>query len=209
MGETLTEPTRPPRTYVSPLRRQRAAQTRERIVAAGAELLHGFPLWNWRALTVRSVAELSGVNERTVYRYFPSERELRNAVMVRLEEEAGVDLEGLRIDDLPEISVRIFRYVSSFPIQPRTPSDPTAAAAAERQREALLAAIAPLTSEWSDEDRTVAAAMFDVMWSLVAYERLVTDWGLTTQEAIRAITWAIGLIEDAVRRGVRPGGAKR
>ena len=33
---------------------QRAAETRERIVTAGAELLHGFPVWNWRALTVRA-----------------------------------------------------------------------------------------------------------------------------------------------------------
>ena len=36
------------RRYDSPLRRQRAAETRERIVAAGAELLHGFPIRNWR-----------------------------------------------------------------------------------------------------------------------------------------------------------------
>ena len=32
------------RRYDSTVRRQRAAETRERIVAAGAELLHGFPI---------------------------------------------------------------------------------------------------------------------------------------------------------------------
>ena len=40
------------RTYDSPVRRQQAEETRERIVSAGAELLHGFAVWNWRALTV-------------------------------------------------------------------------------------------------------------------------------------------------------------
>jgi AcrR family transcriptional regulator len=204
LGATLSEPARERRRYDSPLRRQRAAETRERIVAAGAALLHGFPIWNWRALTVRAVAEQAGVNERTVYRYFATERELRDAVMTLLEQEAGVDLEGLRLEGVQEVTARIFEYVSTFPLEPRTPRDPTVAAANERQREALLAAVAPLTAGWPDVDRAVAAAMFDVLWSVVSYERLVTDWALEREDAIRAITWVIGLIQDAIRRGVRP-----
>jgi AcrR family transcriptional regulator len=186
------------------VRRQRAAETRERIVAAGAALLHGFPIWNWRALTVRAVADQAGVNERTVYRYFPTERELRDAVMTLLEQEAGVDLEGLRLEGIQEVTARIFEYVSAFPLEPRTARDPTVAAANERQREALLAAVVPLTADWPDVDRAIAAAMFDVLWSVVSYERLVTDWALEREDAIRAITWVIGLLQDAIRRGVRP-----
>ena len=36
------------RKYDSPVRRQQAADTRERIVAAGADLVHGFDRWDWR-----------------------------------------------------------------------------------------------------------------------------------------------------------------
>jgi AcrR family transcriptional regulator len=204
MGAPLSKPARQRRRYDSPLRRQRAAETRERIVAAGAALLHGFPIWNWRALTVRAVADQAGVNERTVYRYFPTERELRDAVMTLLEQEAGVDLEGLRLEGIQEVTARIFEYVSTFPLEPRTARDPTVAAANERQREALLAAVVPLTADWPDVDRAIAAAMFDVLWSVVSYERLVTDWALEREDAIRAITWVIGLLQDAIRRGVRP-----
>ena len=200
----LNEPTRDRRRYDSPVRRQRAAETRERILTAGAELLHGFPIWNWRALTVRAVAARAGVNERTVYRYFTSERELRDAVMGRLEEEAGVDVEGLRLEDVAAVTAQIFEYVSSFPLEPRTPRDPTVAAANQRQREALLAAVAPSTTEWSPVDRALAASMLDVLWSVVSYERLVVDWELDPQDAIRGITWVIGLVEDAVREGRRP-----
>ena len=200
----LNEPTRHRRRYDSPVRRQRAAETRERILTAGAELLHGFPIWNWRALTVRAVAARAGVNERTVYRYFTSERELRDAVMGRLEEEAGVDVEGLRLEAVADVTAQIFEYVSSFPLEPRTPRDPTVAAANQRQREALLAAVAPSTAEWSAVDRALAASMLDVLWSVVSYERLVVDWELDPQDAIRAITWVIGLVEDAVREGRRP-----
>ena len=201
----MTEPARTRRRYDSPIRRERAAQTRERIVLAGAELLHGFPIWNWRALTVRAVAERAGVNERTVYRHFATERELRDAVLQRLEEEAGVDLRGLTLDDVPEATARILEYSSSFPVEPRTERDETVAAANARQREVLLAAVTEHTRDWSDVDRALAAAMFDVLWSPVSYERIVVDWDVDPKEAIRGITWVIGLLQDAIARGDGPG----
>jgi AcrR family transcriptional regulator len=199
-----SEPARARRRYDSPLRRQRAADTRERIIAAGAALLHGFPVWNWRALTVRSVAKRARVNERTVYRHFANERELREAVLARLEQEARVDLDGLALANLQEVTTRIFEYVSSFPLESRTLRDPTLTAAGERQREALLAAVAASNRKGSRRDSTLAAAMLDVLWSITSYERLVADWELAPKEAIRGVTWVIGLVEDAIRRGRLP-----
>ncbi len=199
---TDTAPAR--RRYDSPVRRQRAAETRERILTAGAELLHGFPTWNWAALTVRAAAERAGVNERTVYRYFATERELRDAVLERFEEESGVDVVGLALDDVAAVTARMLEYVSSFPIAPRTPRDDTVAAANARQRAALLAALEPHTAAWSQDDRTVAGAVLDVLWSVVSYERMVVDWELAPDDAIRGLTWAIELVEAAVRNGASP-----
>ncbi|MGH7858803.1 MAG: helix-turn-helix domain-containing protein, partial [Candidatus Binatia bacterium] len=65
------------RRYDSPLRRQQVADTRQGILSAAAKLIHRYPIWKWRELTVRAVARRAGVTERTVYRYFPSERRLR------------------------------------------------------------------------------------------------------------------------------------
>src|SRR5207247_11265534 len=73
----VNEPDRLRRKYDSPLRRQRAAETYDRIVAAGVAILHELPLWKWQALTLRAVAQRAGVTERTVYRHFATERELR------------------------------------------------------------------------------------------------------------------------------------
>jgi AcrR family transcriptional regulator len=199
----LTE-TAPRRRYDSPVRRRRVAETRERILSAGAELLHGFPIWNWAALTVRAVAQRADVTERTVYRYFPTERELRDAVLARLEEESGVDVAGLALDDVGAVTARMLEYVSRFPVAPRAPRDDTVAAANARQRESLVAALAPHTGAWSPDDRAVAAAVLDVLWSVVSYERIVVDWGLAPEEAIRGLTWAIGLVEAAVRDGDVP-----
>ena len=175
-------------------------------MAAGAEILHGYPVWDWDALTVRAVAERAGVNERTVYRYFASERALRDAVMGQLEQEAGVDLEGLTLDGLQRFTAQIFSFVSSFPLEPRSPQDPTLASASRRQHDALLAAVAPATEQWSDVDRAGVAALFDVLWSMGTYERLVADWGLAPDDAIGAVTWLIGLLQDAIAQDRRPSG---
>jgi len=200
----VSAPVRARRRYDTTLRRQQAAGTRERIVAAGSELLHGSPIRDWRSLTVRAVAERAGVNERTVYRHFANERALRDAVMHRLEEEAGIDLASLRLEHVADAAARIFQHVSSYPLKPRPPLDPTLTEASQRQRKALLGAVAAGTARWPEADRVVAAAMLDVLWGVASYERLVIDWHLDREQAIRGITWVIGLVEKAVREGRRP-----
>jgi len=196
------------RAYHSPLRQRRAAETRQRIIAAGAEILHGYATWNWSALSVRAVAERAGVNERTVYRHFANELELRDAVMERLQEEAGVDLEGLELEDVRAVTTRIFEHVSTFPLEPRIQLDPTLMAASRRQREALTAAVEPGTRDWPHADRALAAALLDVLWSVTAYERLVADWKLDPEDAIRGLTWVQGLVESAIRDGRSPSHAR-
>ena len=193
-----------PRRYDSPLRRQRAVETRERIVAAGCTLLRSSSIRDWRALTIRGVAEHAGVNERTVYRYFGNERGLRDAVMHRLEQTAGIDLEGMRLEDIADIAARILAHVSSYPLRSKPALDPTLTDANLRQRSALFGALGDWTAEWSESDRLSAAALLDVLWSVATYERLVSDWEMDRDQAIRTVTWAIALVEDAVRTGRRP-----
>ena len=192
------------RRYDSTLRRQRAAETRDRIVAAGADLLRRSSIRDWRALTIRGVAERAGVNERTVYRHFGNERGLRDAVMHQLEQRARVDLASLRLDDIGEVSARTLEHVSRYPLAPRRRLDPTLTDADQRRRDALLRAVRAETESWADADRAAAAAMLDVLWSVASYDRLVSDWQLRHDEAVRGITWVIGLVEEAIRAGARP-----
>jgi hypothetical protein len=58
-------------------------------------------------------------------------------------------------------------------------------------------------------DRTLAAATLDVLWSVASYERIVVDWQLEYDDAIRAFTWVIGLVEEAIGEGRRPPRARR
>ncbi len=61
------------------------------------------------------------------------------------------------------------------------------------------------TEDWPEVDGRIAAALFDVLWSIGTYERLVADWELDPSDAIRAVTWAIALVTDAIAQDRRPG----
>jgi hypothetical protein len=82
--------------------------------------------------------------------------------------------------------------------------DPTLADAGRRQHDALLAAVAERTPEWSVDEQKRAAAVLDVLWSVASYERLVNDWQLDRDDAIGAIAWMIELVEEAIRADRRP-----
>ena len=192
------------RRYDSTVRSQRAAETSRQILDAACELLRASAVRDWQALTIRAVAERAGVNERTVYRHFGNERGLRDAVMHRLEEQAGIDLSALELGDVVDVTQRIFESVASHPIEPRSTLDPTLNHAASRQRQALLRAVTAHTDGWSDDDRQVAAAMFDALWGVANYERAVVAWQLDPDRAVAGIMWVIKLIETAVRQGHRP-----
>jgi AcrR family transcriptional regulator len=73
--------------YVSPLRQQYAAQTRERILdAAIASIKEG----ELEELTIARIAKDAGVTERTIYRHFQTREDLLKAVWPRMQARIGV-----------------------------------------------------------------------------------------------------------------------
>lgn len=59
--------------------------------------------------------------------------------------------------------------------------------------------------DWDEREQAVAAAMLDILLSVTSYERLVVDWGLEPEDAVAGISWAMDLVESAIRAGRRPG----
>ena len=205
-GKRATASTAESRRYDSPLRRQRANETRERILAAGSALARTFPTWDWQGLTVGAVADYAGVNKTTVYRHFSSERELRDAIMYRLEDETGINYDGLELEDINPLIARAFANLSSFAARQQPSADPASptAIADRRRRDALLRAVTPATTDWSDTDRRIAAAVLDLLWSRTSHIRLTEVWNFEQEQAIQAVTWGIDLLLEAIRAGDRP-----
>jgi AcrR family transcriptional regulator len=188
------------RGYDSPLRRRQAEQTRERILTAGSELVHRFPSWDWGDLTFRAVAERAGVGERTVYRYFPTQRDLHDAVMARLEHEAGVTYDDLAMDTVASVASRVFASLGSFAVEPTAagPDNSSFSAEDDRRRQALRRVVSEAAPHWSDGRRDAAAAALDVLWSVPSYERLVVSWKLDHEEAADVVAWLIGVVAQAI-----------
>ena len=186
----------PRRRYHSPARRERAAATRERIVDAGARLVRGFTTWDWDELTFRAVAERAGVSERTVYRNFPAERHLHDAIMARLEDEAGISYQDVELDNLADVTARVFASLRRFAIKDTVgaPRGPAFAGADARRHEALDRAVASHAPELPDARRRALAGLLDVLWSPPTYERLIGAWNLNNAEAIGAVQWLIAKV---------------
>jgi len=203
VGESSREHRRP---YDNSARAEKAAQTRERIITAGSELVHAFDSWDWRDLTFRHVAERAGVGERTVYRDFPTERHLHDAVMQRLESEAGIAYEDVDLDNLGEVTARVFASLQRFAVRDSVdmPRDPTFVGVDARRRDALLRAVTASAPRWTEREQRVTAGLLDVLWNLPSYERLVGAWGVDGPTATDAVTWLMAKVVEAVEKGDPP-----
>ncbi len=202
MDPTRTEGTR---RYESPVRREQSAATRGRIIAAGCDLVRDLSSWDWRGVTVRAVAARAGVHERTVHRHFPTEGDLRAALLQRLVEESGVTVEGLRLEELPAHVEQLFSYLATF--SSSTPRQPDAVLQAldERRKAAILATVSESADGLTAEAQRAVAAMVDVLWSLDSYRRLTNGWGFDGSEAAGGVNWVLELISEAVQQGRGPG----
>lgn len=194
------------RRYDSPVRRQQTAETQERIITAGAELVHQLPAWDWTNITARAVGERAGISERTVHRYFPSERKLRDAVIQRMCQESGVALGELKLDDFADVTRIMFSYLMSFAAQPMTKPtlDPSLASMDQIRCDALRNAVNQATPGMAKDDQENVAAMLDIFWNLPPYERLIQIWGFDADRAVTLMTWLIDLVKDAVKQGKKP-----
>lgn len=187
------------RSYNSPAREKAAAATRDRIIDAGARLVREFTTWDWDELTFRAVAERAQVSERTVYRHFPTERHLHDAIMGRLEDQAGIAYEDVELNNFAEVTARLFASLGRFAIKDSigAPHGPAFVGAEAKRHDSLdRAVVAP---QLSDAQRRALAGLLDVLWSPPTYERLVGAWNLDKSEAVEAVQWLIAKVIAAVQ----------
>ncbi len=192
------------RSYHSPARQKAAAATRDRIIDAGTQLVREFTTWDWDELTFRAVSERAEVSERTVYRHFPTERHLHDAIMGRLEDQAGIAYEHVELDNFAEVTARLFASLGRFAIKDSIGAPHGAAfVGAEAKRHDALdrAVVAP---QLSDAQRRALAGLLDVLWSPPTYERLVGSWNLDKSEAVEAVQWLIAKVIAAVENNEAP-----
>ncbi len=181
------------RRYVSPLREQQAAATRERILEALVTVLAR----GAAELSVPAVAREAGVSVATVYRHFPSKHALLDGLGEHVRERwvgelpapsTPEELVGLFARSYPRIDARseIVQAAVSSPVAHR------ARKASMRRRLALIdGALAPLKGRIAEDDYArlrSLAALFTASDSVHFLRELV---GLSVSEAADVTGWAL------------------
>lgn len=172
-------------------------------MTAGTGLVREFTSWDWDGLTFRAVAERADVSERTVYRHFPSERHLHDAVMERLEDEAGITYRDVELANIGDVTARLIASLRLFAVEQtvKTPASPAFLGADERRRSAVLRAVRAEAPDLTDVQQRIAAGLLDAIWSPATYERLARAWRLDDGVAVGAIEWLLSAVVSAVRSG--------
>lgn len=202
--KSLENPPAQKRRYNSEVRQQQSTRTREIIISSGVELAHEFPSWDWKNLTFRAVGERAGISERTVYRYFPTEQALKDAVLQQLVKESGIDLEALTLAEFTTTIKSLFRYMLSFAAKTKEDEDPSFSSVDQERRAALLRSVIQATSGWTESQQQVATASLDILWQPATFERLLNGWSFDSEKSLATLTWLIDLVERAIREGQRP-----
>lgn len=182
--------------YVSPLRQQYAAQTRERILDAAID---GLKQGDLEGLTIAQVAKEAGVTERTVYRHFQTREDLIKAVWPRMQARIGTPGYPQNVEALLAAPARLYPRFDSeagavrASMYSQAGREIRATANAARQ-EAMTGCVAQALPELDEQARRRRAAVIQMIGSSHGWACFKDYWGMDTDEAARAAQEAIAIL---------------
>ena len=185
--------------YKSELRTEQAVATRARIVEAAVE---GFAPWTVE-LPFNKVADRARVSVRTVYRHFPTQQDLIEAVMAHAAEHSGWKPDVVGPDTLGSMAAGAFEYFGELLERGGHEPQPLAPGM-ERFRAQRLdiveRVVAPFSEGMDPEQVRGVCAVLAGLTRIQFLRGMYEHWGLDGVEAGRAIEWAINTIIDELRR---------
>lgn len=170
-------------------------------------------------VSLQAVADRAGVSKRTLYNYFPSREELLAGVLRHFDERT-VELGG-RVTPLPDLdefpptvlaNYRVWTELGSvfragMAIGNAARLDQPNPPDRQRRRVALEQGVRTAAdgagADLSDEEIRLISHLVSAIGSSTMYERLVTQDGLSTDEAGAAVAWLADLIKESVMSGRR------
>lgn len=188
--------------YESPLRAEQAQATREKILAGVRTMVEANPD---TALGFDELAEVSGVNRRTIFRYFPTKEDLLSAFWQSANASLGVRFWPQSERDLVDLPPELFASLDGIEGIVRASHASGAGrqmrlqANGERQA-AFRRSLSDVTDDLDPERARQLEATVQLLFSATAWQTMKDYWGLPGKEAGKAAAWAIGALLDAARR---------
>lgn len=195
------------RSYNSPLREEKARETREAILNALYRLMSasGTP----DEISFDAIATEAGVQRRTVFRHFPTKDDLLTAFWPWLNELMGASIAPKDVSDIVEGPQRAFPRFDAHEaavrasLHSRTGREMRAGMVVGR-RLRFAGALAPSLSNLVPAEAQKVEALAHLLYSASAWEVLKDYGGLTGAQAGEAASWALETILSAVASGSLP-----
>jgi AcrR family transcriptional regulator len=194
------------RFYTNTLRAAQAARTREAILDALVRVLAR----GVAELSIPAVAREAGVSIRTVYRNFPTKRDLLAALDTHLDERIGFSLPSIP-GDLAGLTATIRQYFQALDGMDDTNRAARANRIAREGRDtsglpeklqAVIRVLDPIAGSLTASDRTHLFNVIATLFSQYTLQRMKEDLGLTGTAAAESVVWAIEtLVEAATKTG--------
>jgi len=182
------------------LREKQATATRNHLLDAAFELLVEHPD---QPFSHEAVAKAAGVGARTVYRYFPAQADLFEALWLRVRKQSGTVFPTTESEIVPLIgelyrsfdqNEKLVRAVMESPAGARV-----RARGAAEGRAGFDQSLQNITQGRSPEERRKVRAVFQCIHSGPFWQMLRERGGLSGDEAISAASWAAQALLDTLR----------
>jgi AcrR family transcriptional regulator len=183
------------------LREKQSTATRDHILGAAFELLVEHPD---RPFSHEAVAKAAGVGARTVYRYFPAQSDLYEALWLKVRERSGTVFPSKEAEIVSSIGVlyrafdqneKLIRAVMESPSGTRV-----RARGAEESRASFDQSLQGVTQGLSPAERRQVRAVFNAIHSAPFWQMLHDRGGLSDAEAIEAASWSAESLLETLRR---------
>jgi AcrR family transcriptional regulator len=185
---------------VATLREKRAAATREHILGAALQLLVETPE---RPFSHEAVARAAGVGARTVYRYFPAQSDLFEALWLQVRRQSGTVFPTKESEIIPSIgelyaafdrNERLVRAVLESPAGARVRARGT-----PEGRASFDKSLSDVMEGMNASERRQVRAVFNGIHSAPFWQMLHDRGGLSGAEAIAAASWAAQALLETLR----------
>ena len=195
------------RSYHSPLRQEKARETREAILKALYRLMSTSSMPD--EISMDAIATEAGIQRRTVFRHFPTKDELLAAFWSWLNDLMGASITPKDADAIvagpKEAFPRFDTHEAAIraSLHTRTGRDMRAGMVGARRLH-FAGALAPALSYLSPAEARKVEALAHLLYSASAWEVLKDYGGLTGAQAGEAASWALETILSAVASGSAP-----
>lgn len=191
-----------PRNYSSPLRRARALETRERILAGVASWLQSETSSDF---TLEAIAAEAGVERRTLFRHFATREALLEAFWIWINARVTPQtLPGSLAELIAAPRETFARFDAEEGVIRASLHTPAGRAmrmgAVAARRRAFRSALGDATRGASATDRRRLETVVHALYSASAWEAMRDYAGVSGSQAGDAASWALEILVESVRR---------